>query len=267
MRLHVTCSRLLCCLCFFTATLSLSGQDEIPTVFSDKIFKGSGIINMLNDVSPGTLDSYFSSSGRLALGVDVNEANAGNESSRSLGVAISQVELMITTTAGDFSFTDFYTNTTALIQDSSTGLTGSYYTLFGTGGSSSLNSGTRDFDPSALDDVLYLDDIFYEGDLLAASLRIELLTTDPRTGANEEFFDFSGGFEDFAIIGAEDASVTEAQASGLAGASPEIAFSVNLLSSPESLPAAPGAPLPGWFAFAGLAALLVLIRRRYASDN
>lgn len=264
MRLQVPSYQLLFAI-LAIGTAPLAAQEDIPAVFSDKVFMGSGVINMLNDVSAGALDSYFTSSGRLTLGVDVNESNAGNESSTSLGVAIQSIELLITTTAGDFTFSDFYTNTTAVLTNDITGQIGTYYTLFGTAGSSSLNSGTKNFDPTALDDVIYMDDIFYEGDLLAASLRIDLLTTDPKTGDNEAFFDFSGGFEDFAIIGGQDAAVTEAQASGIADA-PQIAFSVNLISSPAALPEAPGAPLPSWLAFAGLAGLIILIRRRYDKD-
>ena len=51
----------------------------------------------------------------MFLGVDLNEDASGLEESTSQGVAIKEVELVLTTTEGTFSFTTFYTNTTAMI--------------------------------------------------------------------------------------------------------------------------------------------------------
>lgn len=234
---------------------------DIPTVFTDKIFKGSGSIDMLLDVSASELDSYFTSEGRLILGVDVNEANSGVETSSSLGVAIKQIELLITTTDGDFSFSDFYTNTTANIIEAGTSTASEYYTLFGTGGSNTLNSGTGDFSQTLLDDVIYLDNIAYTGEVLGVRLNVSFLKTSTTLGGvNESFFDYSGGFEDFAIIYEQQSLLIEQAASGIASASSELTFTTATVTSPTVpiAPTAPGAPLPPLEVLAGLGLLFAL---------
>jgi hypothetical protein len=75
---------------------------EIPTVLTDKIRNGSGVIDVFKDASGAELQDYLQS-GTLYLGVDLNEDASGIESSTSAGVAIKQMRLIITTTDGDFS--------------------------------------------------------------------------------------------------------------------------------------------------------------------
>jgi hypothetical protein len=115
---------------------------DIPTVLTDKIRDGSGVVDLFKDTTSAELSSYLSS-GVMFLGVDVNEHAAGLESQSSAGIAIKQVELVLTTADGDISFTDFYTNTTAMIQEAGASEAQEFYTLFGTTGSSELN-GKRD---------------------------------------------------------------------------------------------------------------------------
>ena len=110
---------------------------EIPTVLTDTIRNGDGVIDIFADASGAELQEYLQSeSGTLYLGVDLNEAASGNESSTTAGVAIKEMELIITTTEGDFSFTEFYTNTTAMIQEAGATGTQEYSTLFGSDGGS-----------------------------------------------------------------------------------------------------------------------------------
>ena len=235
--------------------VSAQAQD-IPTTFTDKVYKGSGVIDMLIDVSAENLDSYLTASGQLILGVDLNENNAGPESSDSLGVALKQVELLITTTEGDFTFSDFYTNTTASILETGATAGSDYYTLFGEAGSSTLNSSTTDFSIPLMDDVIYMDNIVYSGQILSAKLVVKLLDTSKTGGANESFFDYSGGFEDFAIIGEAEAVAIETAAAGIAMASSELSFQTQPL--PTTLPTAPGAPLPAAEVFAGLGFFIIV---------
>ena len=74
----------------------------------------------------------------MFLGVDINEHASGNESSTSSGVAIKQAKLLISTTEGDFSFSNFYTNTSALISEEGSSEARQFYTLFGSSGSNQL---------------------------------------------------------------------------------------------------------------------------------
>ena len=51
-------------------------QDIQSRVLTDKIHGGSGVIDLLKNVSGGDLNKYFNETGKLLLlGVDVNEGN------------------------------------------------------------------------------------------------------------------------------------------------------------------------------------------------
>lgn len=105
-----------CCLLLLS---SFAGAQEIVSrTLTDAIYRGDGVINLLKDISGSQLTQYFNQTGGLLLlGADINEDNSGNESSTSLGVAIKQVQLSISTTDGDFTFGDFYTSTTAMLRE------------------------------------------------------------------------------------------------------------------------------------------------------
>ena len=245
------------------SVLSVSAQ--IPSILTDKLYRGSGEIDLLKNVSSADLASYLNNNGGLLLGVDVNENAAGNESSTPLGVALRDVQLLLETTAGSYSFTDFFTNTTAMIREAGSATSSLYYTMFGQGGSSQLTSGTSGFDISKFDDVLQMQNIVFAGEITGARLVVNLLATDSKGGANESFFDFSGGFEDFAILSPEDARILDAAAIGIAGASSELVFTTSdpVLSADEPviastpMPAvAPGAPAPPLLMLIAAGALL-----------
>ena len=70
----------------------------------------------MQDVTSSDLDGALSE-GNLYLGVDLNEVASGLEKSTSQGVAIKDVELVLTTTDGSCSVTTCYTNTTARSQE------------------------------------------------------------------------------------------------------------------------------------------------------
>ena len=92
-----------------SCTLLLSGlagaQEMVSRTLSEKIYRGDGVIDLLKDIGGSELTQYFNQSGGLLLlGADINEDNSGNESRSSQGVAIKQVQLSISTNAGDFTF-------------------------------------------------------------------------------------------------------------------------------------------------------------------
>ncbi len=196
-------------------------QDIQSRVLTDKIHGGSGVIDLLKNVSGGDLNKYFNETGKLLLlGVDVNEDNSGNESSKSLGVAIKNAQLSITTTAGDFTFKDFFTSTTSALKETGSATSADYYTMFGQGGSSQI-TGTGNLDISKFDDVMWFENINFTGDITSAKLTVNLLDTGKdnkkSTGA-ETFFDFSGGFEDFALFNVADSVLLEEANIGMAAA-------------------------------------------------
>lgn len=197
-------------------------QTSIPAVLSDKIHRGSGAIDILRDVRGNDLSSYLSQNGSLFLGIDINERANAPASPNSQGVAVQEMRLLLQTTTGDFSFGDFYTSTTAMIRGRGASEPQEFFTLFGQTGSSQLTSSTNNFDLSPWDDVITIDNIAFSGEILSAELQVKFLDTESRKGAgiNEQFFDFSAGFEDFAILTRADAQVLEAASIGQ-GAAPE----------------------------------------------
>jgi hypothetical protein len=142
---------------------------EIPTVLTDKIRNGDGVIDLFQDVTGDELQQYLQGE-TMYLGVDLNEDASGNESSISAGVAIKDMELIIRTTEGDISFTEFYTNTTAMIQEAGSTQASEYYTLFGSAGGSDITGSTSNFDLSAFDDVIVFDNIQVSGEIIGAAL-------------------------------------------------------------------------------------------------
>jgi hypothetical protein len=255
---------------------SLAGAQEIVSrTLTDAIYQGDGVINLLKDISGADLTQYFNQSGGLLLlGADINENNAGNESSTSQGVAIKQVQLSISTTDGDFTFNDFFTNTTAMLREAGSTTSSEYYTMFGQGGSSQL-TGASGFDLSTFDDVLWMEQIILTGTITRAELSITFLETPTsRPTEAESFFDFSGGFEDFALLSMADAILLEEAAIGVAGAPSGVEYAVTTTSVTEAISAAapppnetaftgpPAAPAPPWVVVAGLAGLLLLKPRK-----
>ncbi len=268
---------------------SLAGaQDIVSRTLTDAIYRGDGVINLLKDISGSQLTQYFNQTGGLLLlGADVNEDNSGNESSNSLGVAIKQVQLSISTTAGDFTFGDFHTSTTAMLRAAGGTTSAEYYTMFGQGGSSQL-TGTTGFNLSSYDDVLWLEKIMLTGTINRAELSITFLETpNSRASSAESFFDFSGGFEDFALLSAADAVLVEEADIGMAAAPSGVTYSTTesateaiVAAAPTSTPTStstttttttttstpavgpPAAPAPSWILVAGLAGLLLLKPRK-----
>jgi len=240
------------CLAIFFAS---AARAEIPTILSDKIHKGSGIIDIMRNATGEELDSYLAS-GDVYLGVDLNEDAGGNESSTSLGVAIDQMELVITTTDGEFTFDEFYTNTTAMIEEAGTMQTQEYYTLFGSTGSNEISGSTTDFDLTQFDDVVELRNVEYSGTILSAELRVSFVDTSG-SGETETFFDYSDGFEEFAILSASDAGLLDDSDIGLSDASSSLSFTYY-----EDIDAAVGAPEPLLTLAAAVPLMLYLGSRR-----
>jgi hypothetical protein len=178
----------------------------------DKIHKGSGVIDILKNVTPEDLKKYFcESNGILFIGVDVNEEASGNESARSVGVALSEVILTVVTTDGSFSFRNFGTSTTAAIKENGSPIAKRFYTLFGDIGSNEI-AGKK----VAGDDVMWINDVFFTGDVISATLYVFLVDTGkkPKT-PNEQFFDYSNGYEELSILNATDAIKIEERRTGI----------------------------------------------------
>jgi hypothetical protein len=230
---------------------------EIPTVLTDVINRGDGVIDVFKDVSGAELQQYLGGES-LYLGVDLNEAASGNESSTSVGVAIKEMELILQTTNGDISYTEFFTNTSAMIQEQGAAQAQEYYTLFGNAGGNTITSSTSGFDISTFDDVIEFRSIQVSGEITGAQLRVTFLDTAATGGENETYFDYSAGFEEFAILTSTDAAALEAANIGLGDAPASISYSVD---SPS------GTPEPSWFFLAVIPAIFLWRQRSRAKAS
>jgi hypothetical protein len=217
---------------------------DIPVVLTDKIYQGSGVIDLMKDATGTQLAQYLGANGRLLLGVDVNENASGNESSTSQGIAIKSVQLLITTAQGAFSFSDIFTNTTALLTEAGSSTAQTYQTLFGQGGSSQITGSTSGFDLSKFDDVLEVRNVAVSGTITSAKLVVNFLDTGNSNGASQTFFDFSGGFEDFALLAPKDAQILEAAAIGTTGVSSTVTFTSATVATTYYMEPAPAATAP-----------------------
>lgn len=205
---------------------------DLPAPLTDRIFKGAGVVDLLKDVSASELTSYLSS-GSLYVGVDVNESSRAPESAMSQGVALKDVSLNLETSAGDFTFSNFFTNTSSMLTAAGSDVAEEFYTLFGRTGSAQINGGNL-----LMDDVFTVGDIAFEGTIQSAYLSIDFVDVIEPGGSNEQFFDFSAGFEDLALIDATNADAIDSLEAGVSDAPYEISFAYT---------APAGTPEPWWF--------------------
>lgn len=223
---------------------------QLPTALTDTIKKGSGTIDLLLDASAAELTQYLAS-GSMFVGVDLNEEAAGIESASSVGVAIKEMTLHLETTAGSFTFSEFYTNTSAMIMEAGATAAEEFQTLFGSAGGSQITGGSG-FDLSTFDDVVTLDNITVSGEILSATMSVEFVTTD-QSGDNETFFDYSAGFEQFALVTNTDAQLLDAANTGINEFTP--------VDSGLKITAPTGTPEPYWFLFVAVTILLAMRKR------
>jgi hypothetical protein len=232
---------ILACLALIFSADFAAGQDSSRSL-TDRIQRGSGTINLLRNLSAGSLADYLNMDGTLRLGIDVSENASGNESNSSLGIAIKSLELILVTTAGTFSFDDVFTGTIALIRESGTPQDSSFNVLLGQSGRNSLTSSTPGFDLRKFDDVIQVRNIEYEGSILSANVNVTFLDTPGQGRANDEFFDFSGGSEDFSLLSTSDAAALDALEIGHAEARSN---GVTFLSTSGGGDDGGGSPSPG----------------------
>jgi hypothetical protein len=135
-----------------------------------------------------------------------------------------------------------------------------YHTLFGQTGSSQISSTVEGFDLSSFDDVIEIRDISFTGDITGAQIRVSFLDTANKAGDNEEFFDYSAGFEDFAILAAADAQLLDNADIGLEEAPTTVAYTESEPSGGD-LAAPSGAPEPHWLLL-GAVPLILLSRKK-----
>jgi LruC domain-containing protein len=202
------------------------GQTLSSLPLSDVIkSQGTGNIDLFKDVSAEQLEQYRLDHGAmLVIGVDINESASGSEKASTQGVAIKRMVLDVRFDDGSQLLLDSslspnccFTESQALLAEVPLQTRSQYYTLLGESGSSrisSTNSIQELFDSTL---KIELDQPLFDPagkTAVSADLQIVLLQTNDSLGDPEAFYDFSGGFEDLALLNAVDAAFIDAYAAG-----------------------------------------------------
>jgi len=183
---------------------------------TDTIKQGIGKIDLLQDIPPEQLETYRLDN-QIVLAADINENSKGLEKSTSQGVAIKDIALILgykDGTSKAYTLADGHvsTETQSWVMEKGDPERRPYYTLLGDSGSSRITAANRiqaTFDSTIR--IKVPDDL---RGVTSAILSVTLLTTDSAQGDPEAFYDFSGGFEDLAILVPEDAAYLNKVAPG-----------------------------------------------------
>ncbi len=187
------------------------------SILTDSIRQGVGNIDLFKDITAADLESYRVDGGdQLFFAVDINENASGAEKASSQGVAVKSAKLLVTIGGVETEFSDFSTETQAvLIEDNGDPATlpQTYFTLLGGTGSNRINGSTQIIDQ--FDSILTIHNVNESlSGVTSAKLLITLLVTDPSLGDPEAFYDYNNGFEDMAIFNQADAEELDTIAAG-----------------------------------------------------
>lgn len=144
----------------------------------------------------------------LSFVVDVNENASGLETARAQGVAVKSAKLVVVAPGvANVEYSHFWTETRALIAEASdpTHTRKLWYTLLGDAGSNEIAG--RKIGNTVYDSTLKFEVTGTLSTATSVTLVIELLKTDSSFGDPENFYDYSGGFEDMALITKSTAKV------------------------------------------------------------
>ncbi len=205
-------------LVFYSSELSAVNSVKLK----DTIKQGEGIIDMFkaqqakNDLSSVDLESLRNAhNGKIIFAVDINESANGTEKAATQGVAIKSAKLVFNIDGTNYEYVNFVTPTSSLLAEAGSQSRSFYYTLIGETGSSRL-TGSQNTDVTQLYDALLSFDVDINiSQAEQAMLYVELLETNGSLGDPEAFYDFTGGFEDVALINPEDARYLEELAPGV----------------------------------------------------
>ena len=212
---------------------------QTSVTFPDYVKGPSGIgdINLLTPKSQTAapdLNSYLSSYNAFAtnpgmqaisFGFDINESANGTEKSETQAVAVEYAWLEVTDSNGTRNFgkapagtsviTDskFFTETQATLAPKGTTSRSVYYTLLGKSGSSQITGTITDINrfDSTLKIVIPAG-VTFTGTVSKAVLHIRFLDVNIGLGDPETFYDFTGGFEDIALLVNSDSQLLDTTA-------------------------------------------------------
>ncbi|MCP5208388.1 MAG: LruC domain-containing protein [Hahellaceae bacterium] len=183
---------------------------------------GKGVINVFDvsgngqDLTSADIEAFRQdNNGALAFAIDVNEAANGTEKASSQGVSIAQLRLEAVIDGKISTFTEYWTQTQSLLATKGNTSRSTYFTLIGDTGSSRITSNsTSGIYGSDFDATVYVSVPQELGQATAITLYINFLDTNVQLGDPEAFYDYSNGYEDVAIVSAEDAAYLDQVAAG-----------------------------------------------------
>ena len=205
------------------AASSIKLKDVIPSQ------SGVGTIDLFKPHDPKAvingpvLESLRSEAGgKLIFGVDVNEAASGTEKSTSQGVAVKSVTLSVVLNGVTKTYQSIWPNNVTdccstetkaslLAAAGSQQRQGPYYTLIGHSGSNSI---TGNSEIKNIDSTLTVNIPDNLSSATSAVFKVELLQTNTSLGDPEAYYDFSGGYEDLALLSKNDATIINQEAAG-----------------------------------------------------
>jgi len=170
--------------------------------------RGVGDISLLKDMNAPQIEAFRAANdASLVFAVDVNEAADGFEKSSSQGVAVEAawIEAVFPGSSVPRVYGKFSTQTQALVAPSGSTTRQIYYTLLGDAGSSRITSSSK-IGNQYFDSTLKVEVPDSLANATSIVLKVRLLNVNDRAGEPENFYDFSGGFEDLAILVPADAA-------------------------------------------------------------
>lgn len=205
------------------AASSIKLKDVIPSqsgVGTIDLFKAHNPRTVIN--GPALESLRDEAGGKLIIGVDVNEAANGTEKSTSQGVAVKSMALTVVINGVTKTYQAAWPNnpgnccstetkTPLLAAAGSQQRQGPYYTLIGHAGSNSI---TGNSEIKNIDSTLTINIPDNLSSASSAILKIELLQTNTSLGDPEAYYDFSGGYEDLALLNKSDAALINQDAAG-----------------------------------------------------
>lgn len=200
----------------------VSASSSIADVVSRRLkdvitSKGQGTINVFHllgngpDLTADAIESFrVDNNGALSFAVDVNEAASGTEKASSQGIALDTVVLKVVKAGTTTLFTNFSTNSQSLLARENSISRTKFYTLIGDTGSSRITGDSRsEIDKSDFDAVITIPVSMNLAGATTIELQVMLLKVNENLGDPEAFYDFSGGYEDLALLSRNDSIYLE----------------------------------------------------------
>lgn len=189
---------------------------------ADTIKQGYGYIDLFkaqqsaNNLTVDDLESLRNAHGnKLVFAVDINEAANGTEKASTQGVTVDTVELIVVRNGSESRYNEFYTPTTSLVAAISETSRTFRYTMIGESGSSRITGATLNDITSEFDSLLTIlvPDSIANADAIFLAVRLQ--QTNKSLGDPEAFYDYTGGYEDIAVVNPYDAQVLTELAPGV----------------------------------------------------